>query len=236
MPPVVHGYSPHHMDFPGTITIRWSTFVEYLLDICRSLVQHGFGRILIVNGHGSNQPLVEMVARLTVVEFPSAICAAMFYLTGPKGRAAIDKVRESEYPGGISHACELETSLYLAIAPEFVDMSKAVKEIGYPKSEHVWYDFADGPVKMMEYWSTMSKTGVMGDPTKATVKKGEFLLKAAADEIVEVVRDLRRRRIGRRVDHHGTSRRKVAAALTERTRTQPSPSYPDSGFCVTKSR
>ncbi|HEY5620926.1 MAG TPA: creatininase family protein, partial [Candidatus Bathyarchaeia archaeon] len=129
LPSVVHGFSPHHMDFPGTITIGWSTFVEYVLDVCRSLARHGFRRILIVNGHGSNQNLVEMVARLTVVEYPGVICAAMFYLTGPKGRAAVDKVRESDYPGGIAHACELETSLYLAIKPELVDMGRAVKEI-----------------------------------------------------------------------------------------------------------
>lgn len=101
IPPVVYGYSPHHMDFPGTVTVYWSTFVEYLLDVCRSLARHGFRRILIVNGHGSNQNLVEMVARLTVVEFPGVLCAAMFYLTGPKGRAAIEKVRESEFPGGV---------------------------------------------------------------------------------------------------------------------------------------
>ena len=85
MPVVVHGYSPHHMDFPGTVTVKWSTFVEYLLDVCRSLARHGFRRILIVNGHGSNQNLVEMVARLTVVEFPGVLCAAMFYLTGERG-------------------------------------------------------------------------------------------------------------------------------------------------------
>jgi len=204
LPAVVHGYSPHHMDFPGTVTIEWSTFVEYVLDVCRSLARHGFRRMLIVNGHGSNQNLVEMAARLTVVEFPGVLCAAMFYLTGPRGRAAIDRVRESEYPGGIAHACELETSLYLAIKPELVKMEETVKEIGYPRSEFVWFDFVDGPVKMMEHWSAMSKSGVMGDPTKASVEKGRFLLEAAADEIVEVVRDLRKRRIGKRVDHHGT--------------------------------
>jgi creatinine amidohydrolase len=67
IPPVSHGYSPHHMDFPGTITIGWETFTHYVRDVCTSLVQHGFTRILVVNGHGSNTPLVEMAARLTVL-------------------------------------------------------------------------------------------------------------------------------------------------------------------------
>ncbi len=89
-----------------------------------------------------------------------------------------------------------------AIEPGLVDMGKAMKEIGFPKSEFVWFDWVDGPVKMMEYWSSMSKSGVMGDATKASVEKGRLLLEAAAEEVVEVVRDLRHRRIGKRVDHH----------------------------------
>ena len=68
VPPVNHGYSPHHMDFPGAITIGWETFMRYMLDVCKSLVAHGFHRILIVNGHGSNTPFVDIISRLTVVE------------------------------------------------------------------------------------------------------------------------------------------------------------------------
>lgn len=81
-------------------------------------------------------------------------------------------------------------------------MGRAVREIGFPRSEFVWFDWVDGPVKMMEYWSALSESGVMGDPTKASAEKGRFLLGVAAGEIVEVVRDLRGRRIGKRVDHH----------------------------------
>ncbi len=68
MPTVKFGYSPHHIDFPGALTIRWNTFLEYLLDILRSLIHHGFNRILMVNGHGSNAPLAEMASRLGVIE------------------------------------------------------------------------------------------------------------------------------------------------------------------------
>jgi creatinine amidohydrolase len=75
LPCVRIGYSPHHIDFPGTLTIRWSTFVEYVVDITRSLAYHGFRKMLIVNGHGSNRPLLEMAARLTVVERPDVHCA-----------------------------------------------------------------------------------------------------------------------------------------------------------------
>ena len=127
-PTAVHGYTPHHLDFPGTVTLRWNVFVEYLLDIGRSLCRHGFDRILIVNGHGSNQPLVEMAARLLNVEHPRAVCMASWYLASTESKALLAELRESE-PGGMAHACELETSLYLALQPELVQMDRAVREI-----------------------------------------------------------------------------------------------------------
>jgi hypothetical protein len=67
-PTQVHGYTPHHLDFPGSVTLRWNVFVESLLDQGRSLCRHGFDRILFVNGHGSNQPLVDIAARLVGLE------------------------------------------------------------------------------------------------------------------------------------------------------------------------
>ena len=69
LPPVVHGYTPHHMDFPGPITIGWDTFVRYCTDVGTSLARHGFKRILFLNGHGSNIPLLDVAARLIAVDY-----------------------------------------------------------------------------------------------------------------------------------------------------------------------
>jgi creatinine amidohydrolase/Fe(II)-dependent formamide hydrolase-like protein len=76
LPAIPHGYDPHHMDFPGAITIGWDTFTRYLTDVGRSLAHHGFRRMLFLNGHGSNQNLVEMAARLVMVERPEVLAAA----------------------------------------------------------------------------------------------------------------------------------------------------------------
>jgi creatinine amidohydrolase len=202
LPAVSYGYSPHHRDFPGSLNIRWNVFVEHLLDITRGLVDHGFRRIILANGHGSNTPLVNIAARLTIVEHPEAICCDYFYLQTPTGLEAIALVRESQYPGGISHACELETSIYLALAPDLVQMDKAEKDMNQPPSDYFYYDWVDGPGSMMEYWSTLSKTGTMGDPTVASAAKGEVLLKAAVDELLMVIGEMKHRQIRPRVDHH----------------------------------
>ena len=203
LPAVVHGYSPHHMDFPGTVTIGWDTFCRYCTDISTSLLRHGFRRVLLVNGHGSNQNLVEMAARLAMVEHPETLVGACFYLTGPESKRTIEAVRDSDR-GGMAHACELETSLYLHIDEAAVDMSQAVDERGYPDTEHAWLDWSDGALKVMPAWSSFTDSGVQGDATKATVDKGKVLFDAAADEIGSFVRELRATELPQRRDHHGT--------------------------------
>jgi creatinine amidohydrolase len=203
VPPVNHGYSPHHMDFPGPITIGAETFLRYGVDVCKSLAHHGFKRILIVNGHGSNTPFVDIIARLTTVE-SGVLTAAVNYWAAPGVREAAESLRESEKIGGMNHACEFETSLYLAIAPELVDMSKAVHELSHRPSKNYWTDLigGDGPLAMMEPWSALSESGVMGDPTKASAEKGHKLLDAAASGIVELIDELRARKPAVRKDRH----------------------------------
>jgi creatinine amidohydrolase len=177
------------MDFPGPITIGWETFTRYCTDVGSSLARHGFRRVLFLNGHGSNQNFVESAARLVNVEHPDVLAAAAFYLSGRRSLERVEELRGSG-PGGIAHACELETSIYLAIDPEAVDMEKAVDERGFPSGEHAFMDWADGPLKVMPWWSSFSATGVQGDATRATAEKGEALLEAAVEECVGFVREL----------------------------------------------
>ncbi len=204
LPVQTHGYSPHHMDFPGTITIRGTVFLEYMLDIVRSLAHHGFKRILLVNGHGSNSTWLENAARLAIVEMPGILCGTINWWAIPEVVKSVTSMRDSER-GGTSHACELETSLMLAIRPDLVKMDEAVKELsrGSGKYFPAWdFYYPSGPVRIMKYWSTMSETGVMGDPTVATVEKGEAWLAAAAEGLKGIIKEFCSMDVVGRVDHH----------------------------------
>lgn len=203
VPAINHGYSPHHMDFPGAITIGAHTLMDYGVDVCTSLVHHGFRKILIVNGHGSNTPIIDLISRLTVVD-TNALVSAINYWAAPGVREVAESLRESEKIGGMNHACEFETSMYLAIRPDLVDMSKAVHELSHRPTKNYWTDLigGDGPLMMMEHWSSLSESGVMGDPTKATAEKGRKLLDAAAAGIVEIIDEMRARVAVPRKDHH----------------------------------
>ena len=216
VPVVPHGYSPHHMDFHGTLTIGWDTFIRYVRDICCSLAHHGFTRILIVNGHGSNESPLDLSARLANVEYGGSIlCATVSHWGLRKARQVGAQVRESDHNGS-AHAGEFETSLYLALKPELVEMDKAVDE-RTPLPPSFSFDLLAGvhpegsAGRCMPYWSSLTASGVMGDATKATVEKGRKLLEAGIEGLVELVRELKETPIPpRRNQHDDHGRRNTA--------------------------
>jgi creatinine amidohydrolase len=199
MPQLSYGFNWHHIDFPGTIGIAWDNYVRFLLDIIRSVAHHGFRKVLIVNGHGSNRPLVEVAARQATMD-NDVVCAAFSYfelVTDVVGR-----VRESPR-GWVAHADEIETSLYLYLRPKGVRTDKAAPENDMLPSEFWWQDLEKGGrIGMMEWWSTFSHTGVLGDPTLASAEKGEALYRAATGELAKLVREFKDRPIRPREDHH----------------------------------
>lgn len=199
MPLIPYGFETHHMDFTGTIDIKQEHLLNFVLDITKSVAHHGFRRILIADGHGSNMPILELVARRTILE-TDALCACFIW----PGLATkqIAAVRESGL-GGMAHAGELETSVYLHLDASRVQMDKAVKDIGMPESEFIWMDLMNGsPVRCMDEWTRFSKSGVYGDATIATAEKGKVVFEAVVEAFVRLVKELKNRPRGERTDYH----------------------------------
>lgn len=195
MPPVPYGFETHHMDFPGTIDIQPEHLLHFMLDITTSVARHGFERILIADGHGSNMPILDLVARRTNIE-TSALCGAFIWPS--LAPDAIARVRQSGR-GGMAHACELETSVYLHLDAPRVRMDKARAELGMGGSDFIFMDLMAGsPVLLMDVWSRFSKSGVSGDPTLATAEKGKAVFDAVVDAFVRLVREFKRRPRGAR--------------------------------------
>jgi creatinine amidohydrolase len=199
LPQIPYGYETHHMDFPGTIDIGMEHLLHFVLDVTKSVAHHGFERILIADGHGSNMPILDLVARRTILE-TGALCATFIWPSLAKD--AIRKVRESER-GGMAHACELETSVYLHLDSPRVQMDKARREMDMPASDFIWQDLLDGPgVLFMDEWSRFSKSGICGDPTLAKAEKGEVIFEAVIEAFLRLVREFKKRPRGERTDWH----------------------------------
>ena len=200
LPQIPFGFETHHMDFPGTIDIHMEHLLHFVLDVTKSVAHHGFRHILIADGHGSNMPILDLVARRTILE-TEAMCGCFIWPSlAPE---LINELRESPVPGGMAHACELETSVYLHVDGARVQMDKAVKDMNLPPSQFIWMDLMKGsPVLYMDHWTRFSRSGVVGDPTVATAEKGKRIFEAVVDALVALVREFRARARGEREDLH----------------------------------
>jgi creatinine amidohydrolase len=198
LPPVAYGLNLHHIDFPGTIHIEPEVFIAFCLNITKSVAYHGFRKILLVNGHGSNTPLVDLVARKTVLATGS-LCAAVTYIT--LALEAFEQVRDTRV---IAHADEFETSLYLHLAPERVQMDKAGAgddvEGTFVSSDSMY----DKPVRFNDYWSRWTDLGVHGDARSASAEKGRVIFEAAVGRLVGIVGEWRSWPVAERRDMHAS--------------------------------
>ena len=136
LPPIWTGYSPRHMSYPGSISLKFHTFVELLTQVAASVHAHGFRKILFLNGHAGNSPAVAaMRNKLAAEEGVSCVGYNYWDLSSVLERMKI--VSQSD-KGFIGHSGEIETSLQLYLQPELVDMDTAT---GVPG---VWGDPSTG--------------------------------------------------------------------------------------------
>jgi creatinine amidohydrolase len=188
-PPVWSGYSPHHMIFPGTITLSYDTFVNLIVEIGKSIAHHGFKKILLLNGHGGNHHLVAGAAIKLNEAGIMATSATYWYLAVDE----INALRETPL-GGMGHACELETSVQMALRPTLVDTTALE---AHPKVTASSFFARDLTETGSVYYSPVASfarpgfTGVSGDPTKANPVKGENILDAAAARLAQFLREYR---------------------------------------------
>jgi len=188
-PPIHYGYNEHNMDFPGTIDVHPTHFIGYCTDVGMSFARNGFQVILFVNGHGSNANLLEIAARQVTLK-AKVKCASVSYWTLVSEEA--NRLRESPYPGGMSHAGEFETSLYLYLDKSRVITGKMKANVVGSVTKHMWYDlFGGGPIRFVPRWSQISPaTMVSGDPTVASEEKGRVLYQAIVDRLIEAAGEL----------------------------------------------
>src|ERR687894_2975447 len=113
-PPLPYGVSYHHMRFPGTMTLSPETFQAVVLEVVDSLRQHGVERFFIIDGHAGNQGALDVL--MTKLRFQMGIRAAyLFYFT-----IVDDLIREGAKTERWGHACEIESSMGLALQPDIV--------------------------------------------------------------------------------------------------------------------
>ncbi len=203
-PPIWMGYSPQHMHEPGlgrgTITVRSSTLSAVMNDVARSLIHHGFNRIIFINGHGSNTKVVDPVLRQLRYETGALIGFVKPYMERYTGiLVGLMENPPEETPGW--HASELETSQDLAWNEDLVRMDRAAftkahipdflpdsfaKKDGMPDVEFEGYTYFNFPMDHHEF----IESGVIGNPLRATKEKGEESFRRLSEHVARGVLEL----------------------------------------------
>jgi len=183
-PPVYYGNSLSMIDMKGVFTVTPDTLASLLLDLCKSFSRQGFKKIVFINGHGGNKQVLSFIGQKARMETGALIVRIDWWDIAAE---EIPKICEKE----VVHADEGETSMMLACRPELVDMTKAVKD---DTSDKLVKALTDGKPKNMPQvyvpFSKWSKTGLIGDATKASKIKGEKILNVVVDNIVDFLQKL----------------------------------------------
>jgi len=193
-PPVHYGWGPHHMAYPGTITLRSDTLQQLCLDIGESLIYHGFKRLVFINGNrAANLPPMETAAsklRFLTGAFVAVADAGLI------AKSAVRAVCDSP-DGGLGHAGESETAYTLYRNPDLVDMSLAVNSVKHQgrfglshkpfeppwDGETVYVPRTDADMRS----STEATQGIAGSASFATREKGERIHGILSDALVDFI-------------------------------------------------
>lgn len=182
LPVLPYSKSNEHTGFPGTVSLSAQTLIGVLHDIARSVAEAGFRRLAFVNGHGGNVALLEMAARdIRAATGLLCFCLQPALFVEPPFPIS-DEERRLGFHGG-----ELETSLLLSIAPELVQMERAVRHYAeFPETGTPLFFFAPASTAWLSRdWSA---DGIFGDATLGTAEKGNALIEAGGRRLADLIR------------------------------------------------
>ncbi|MGI9147130.1 MAG: creatininase family protein [Chloroflexota bacterium] len=186
-PALPFGVAAHHMRFPGTIALQPETFASVVFDVLRSLEAHGVRRVFLLNGHGGNQAALGLVVARARLELRLHVATAL-YLS-----AAADLLRE-RFGRAYAHACEIEASVALAVAPDVVraealgagaELPAVYRHTVLAGGGAAVGAFADPRLRMDE----LTANGSLGDPRLASRESGEAVMRLVEDRLIEFLED-----------------------------------------------
>jgi creatinine amidohydrolase len=188
LPCLPYGISWHHLDFPGTVSLSLETYCAMIKDVGKCVAHHGFRILILLNGHGGNSAALNAISGSFLHEINLRIMAVTYWDIIDKDE--VGKIRSSSL-GGMNHACEFETSCQLALRGHLVRTDRytaKIREVSLPhmKKDMFFPGAISFPRKVREY----SEKGVVGDPSSATIEKGEKFLKLAVVSLADLLRKI----------------------------------------------
>ncbi len=191
LPVMPYGVSMHRASFAGTMSAGGRAFEDFWLEVVSALARRGFDKFYLMSGHGGNMSFLVNVVKYAGDRHKRIFCATAFLHTaGPEGAAALENFRESKL-GGMGHACELETSMILALRPELVHMERVVDDTDFVTTPSYYMDWIEGGALVANPpWEDDTVSGAYGAGSLGTAEKGQKWLDAAIREKVQHLHEI----------------------------------------------
>jgi creatinine amidohydrolase len=181
-PTLAFGCSPHHLPFGATISLSTGTLSRVLHDIGSSLVAAGFRQLFVVNGHGGNHELIQLMARDLALEYPVSVGVGSWWAIAWDALVAAGACDDGRLPG---HAGAFETSVVLALRPDLVGEPRPHRD-GYPVSNPRGFS---PPYRVEAHGSWQQIDGYTDSPDRGTAERGQRFLdlgiRAVADAMID---------------------------------------------------
>jgi creatinine amidohydrolase len=173
------GNSDHHLDFPGTLSAAPRVYLDLLNGLAENFIQHGFRRLVFINGHGGNDvPGKQAVFELRQRHRDRSdllLLFATYWLLGGEAWRRDAAIQQRE----MGHACEWETSMILRLNPKLVGDISKLRTV----------EFGTGFAPASRGWITKDRTapGHIGSPELASAEKGETLFDTFTEDVVKLL-------------------------------------------------
>ena len=183
------GYSIEHANVAGTQTLAFDEAVHRWIGLGEALSGRGIGKLVILNAHGGNSPLMAIVATELRVRCNMLAVATSWTRFGlPQGLISADD-KALDIHGGF-----IETSVMLALYPDLVDMTKAENFDSRQRAfaERYRHLRAYGPHAFGWKMTDLNSQGVAGNASRATAEAGEAIIAHSVNGIIELLEDVDR--------------------------------------------
>ena len=174
------GMAQHHLAFPGTISLRPSTFQAAIGDWVGSLARHGFERIYFLNGHGGNCASIEAAFSEIYADwsFSEDRAGFMLKLKNWWDLPGVDKLAFEIFPTGHgSHATPSEIAVTQAAYPHAIKTANYAPQIA-----------PTGPIRdALDYRARFPDGRIGSDPIQASPEKGQRLIDLAVESLLKDV-------------------------------------------------
>jgi creatinine amidohydrolase len=184
------GKSNEHIRFPGTLTLSAQTVISLWMDIGSSVARSGIKKLVLLNSHGGQASIMDIVARDLRTEHDLIVYSTNWYNL-PLGDAVKGLFPAEEHRFGI-HAGDMETSMMLALREKYVDMTQAQNFHSTSQDRAAKYPVLGNGTSAKLGWQMQdyNPQGAAGNAAAATAAKGHALINAAGLQLANLLKEV----------------------------------------------